>query len=114
MAMVPPRRTAVNRPLSSINSNIIINYVSLLLPTETNHNTILNEIEHEREVDKNNRNKETAAAVRKCVHMFDVSRCVRIWIFSLLPYEAKKKEEFCNHDNQFFFFIKVFLSFITH
>jgi hypothetical protein len=52
------------------------------------------------------RNKETAAAVRKCVHMFDVSRCVRIWIFSSLPYEHKKEidknEKFCNHDNKFF------------
>jgi hypothetical protein len=37
------------------------------------------------------RNKETAAAVRKCVLMFDVSRCVRIWIFSLLPYEQKEE-----------------------
>jgi hypothetical protein len=37
------------------------------------------------------RNKETAAAVRKCVLMFDVSRCVRIWIFSSLPYEEKEE-----------------------
>jgi hypothetical protein len=68
------------------------------------------------------RNNETAAAVRKCVRMFDVSRCVRIWIFSSLPYEQrkrnmkKKNEKLCNHDNKFFSFlsIKAFLLIITY
>ena len=44
--MVLPRRTAVNRPLSSSNPNS--NNVSWRSPTGTNHQHITNEIEHER------------------------------------------------------------------
>jgi hypothetical protein len=51
---------------------------------------------------KKMRNKETAAAVRKCVRMFDVSRCVRIWIFSSLPYEQNKKKEIKKNDRENF------------
>ena len=68
-ATLLPRKMAVSHLLSS---TIIIHNVSLLSPTANDDN----KCNWTREV-KREREKETAAAVQQCIHMFDVSRCAR-------------------------------------
>lgn len=68
MSTVLPRRMAAS--LLLLNTNfIIINNVSLLPPTESNHNTILNKIQHDRWIKKTRNKENSCSCSQMCSHV---------------------------------------------